>query len=354
MTLFLSLNLAFVLLLTASCGTADRREDSSSSKPALDDRSKEGIVAYMDGIIRDGYILSGQHCGDGDNIESKYADVKRLYELTGHKPALLGADYGWKFNNDFPVINRRLAGHWDSGGLVTVSWHANNPFSDSPGYNPRINTIENKHSIDLSLLLETAPDNDAKNKYHKELNTIIDQLKYLRDRGVVVIWRPFHEMNGNWFWWGTDSFEDDQTNVDAFRNLWKDMYDLFTNHHGLTNLIWVYSPHAESDWTTNVSLYYPGPGYVDLVGASSYAAVPEIKDYEALEAFNKPVVMSEIGPDRDTYGNYDMALIPEIFAGKAAYFLQWHSWTGAAVSIVDNPNFEELMNDNRVINLGDL
>ena len=335
-------------------GNPARTQETNSSKPVLKDRSPEGIVAYMDEIIRGGFVISGQHCGDGDNIESKYADVKRLHELTGRKPALIGADYGWKWDNDFDVINRRLTGHWNSGGLVTVSWHANNPFSGAERYNPRINTIEHKHTIDLSRLLRSAPDSDAKRRYQTELKNVAGQLKHLHEQGVVVIWRPFHEMNGNWFWWGTDSFGNDQENVDDFHNLWVDMYDLFTNEHGLTNLVWVYSPHAESDWTTNVSLYYPGSGYVDLVGVSSYSAVPEIKDYEALAAFNKPLVMSEIGPSREQYGKYDLALLPGIFSGRAAYFLQWHSWTGAAVSIADNLNYDVLMNDNRIINLDDL
>jgi mannan endo-1,4-beta-mannosidase len=348
MNLFLPLGFLFISLLTASCG------ETGSSKPSLNDRSAEGIVAYMAEIIGQGYVISGQHCGDGDNIESKYADVEKLFEATGQKPALIGADYGWKWDNDFEIINRRLVEHWNSGGLVTISWHADNPFSDGTRFNPRINTIEHKEKIDLSLLLGSAPGNEARERYHKELNIVIGQLKYLHEQGVTVMWRPFHEMNGNWFWWGTDSFGNDQANIEAFHNLWIDMYEMFTLDHGLTNLVWIYSPHAETQWTTNVELYYPGHEYVDLVGVSSYSAVPEINDYEALKALGKPLVMSEIGPGRDSYGNYDQALIPEVFSGRAAYFLQWHSWRNAKVSIVDNLNYDVLMNDARIINLEDL
>ncbi|TVR69463.1 MAG: hypothetical protein EA408_12660 [Marinilabiliales bacterium] len=323
--------------------------------PRLSDRTPSGIVSFMGSVIESGHIISGQHCGDGDNIDLVYErEVERLFDLTGSRPALIGADYGWKPDNDFDVINRRLIDHWNEGGLVTISWHADNPFSDSDRYNPRINTVAGKGSIDLSMLLSTAPENEAGRRYFDELDIVIKNLEYLRDNGVVVIWRPFHEMNGNWFWWGTDSFGDGQTNVDAYVSLWRDMYDIFVNRHGLTNLVWVFSPTTVESYTAGADTYYPGGDYVDVVGLSSYKPVPELKDYAVLSKFGKPFVMSEIGPDRETYGKFDQMLLVEYLSGKAAYFLQWHSWTGAKVSIVDNLNFDRLMEDPRVITLEDL
>ena len=345
--------LLITFLINSGFLTAD--PDKPVSKPELSDRTPAGITSYMGSIIKSGHIITGQHCGDGDNINTVYErEVEGLFALTGRKPALIGADYGWKWDNDYPVINNRLVDHWNEGGLVTISWHANNPFSGSTRFNPRINTVNEKATIDLSLLLRKAPENEARTRYLNDLEIVIENLKYLRDQGVVVIWRPFHEMNGNWFWWGIDSFGDDQTNVEDYKNLWADMYDMFVNEHRLTNLVWVYSPTTEESYTAKVDTYYPGSEYVDIIGLSSYNPVPELKDYKKLVRLEKPFVMSEIGPDRDNYGNFDQKLLIDMLSGKAAYFLQWHSWTNAKVSIVDNLNFDIMMADPRVINMGDL
>jgi len=58
-----------------------------------------------------------------------------------------------------------------------------------------------------------------------------------------------------------------------------------------------------------------------------------------------PVVLSEVGPTDDAYGNWDEEQLAELLKGKAAYFLQWHSWPGADVAIINNRNANTMMND---------
>ena len=64
---------------------------------------------------------------------------------------------------------------------------------------------------------------------------------------VPVLWRPLHEANGRWFWWGAKGPE-------PLRKLWQMMFVNFTAKHRLNNLIWVFSPGAETD----LADWYPG------------------------------------------------------------------------------------------------
>jgi len=85
------------------------------------------------------------------------------------------------------------------------------------------------------------------------------ELQKLEDADIPVLWRPLHEAEGGWFWWGAKGSS-------ALKELWVIMYDRMTTHHGLDNLIWVFT-HTSSlseDW-------YPGDAYVDIVGYDGYA-----------------------------------------------------------------------------------
>ncbi len=79
-------------------------------------------------------------------------------------------------------------------------------------------------------------------------------LKKLYDANVPVLWRPFHEMNGIWFWWGNRPGEG------GIKELWKIMYYRYTDHHRLNNLIWVWNHNTPEQ----VRELYESPRVVTL------------------------------------------------------------------------------------------
>jgi len=325
---------------------------ASGQTARLKDRTKDGILAYLNMVVKDSTIMVGQYCGVGSNTSAGYHEfVEGLKEATGKYPALLSVEYGYTPGNDLKAINKFAIDHWNKGGLVTISWHADNPWQK--GYDCRWNTIEHKDSINFSMLLKSAPSSEAKAAYRAELMSVGLALKELQEQGVMVLWRPFHEMNGFWFWWGAND-QADPTNAAAFRLLWKDMYDTFTKDLGLHNLIWIYGANAYSKWVAPVEALYPGDAYVDIVGTDIYTKAPEFKDYPVLKTFKKPIVVCEIGPSEESYGRYDELDIVRTYRGKAAWFLQWSSWTNAKVAIKDNLNFKEMMHSPGVITLDKL
>ena len=90
------------------------------------------------------------------------------------------------------------------------------------------------------------------------IDAVAGKLRRLRDARVPVLWRPFHEMNGHWFWWSKGTPE-------QFRALWVLMHERFTSHHRLDNLLWVWS----GSYAARPECY-PGDAYVDFVGSDAY------------------------------------------------------------------------------------
>lgn len=343
------------ITLIVACDDLDKfvnPQQPVTPAPKLEDRSKQAILDYFDQVVNDGYVVSGQHCGDGpDQTAAFYEDfIETLAVQTGKYVGIVGADFGYNPSVVYPV--NTLVDHWNNGGLITVSWHADNPFVD--GYEVRWNSVENKRSIDLLALLKDADDSDARSNYRTELDNIATTLLKLKEAGVTVIWRPFHEMNGDFFWWGIDDYSNNQTNEAAYVALWKDLYETLTVDYGLDNLIWTYAPMSSASWNADVLAYYPGSDYVDLVGVDYYGTVPDFPDYEELSTLNKTIVMAEAGPASESYGNWNEMDLVDVLKGKAAYFLQWHSWEGADVAIIDNLNADTMMNSTTTITRDEL
>ena len=324
-------------------------KENNDHRFEISKKSKKELLEYFESVIKDSLVIVGQHSGDGFNTPEFFEKYfQSLHKETNRVPLLLGIEYGWHAKNDLKVINSYAINHAEKGGLVTVTWHVDDPFID--GYTPRRDPVKDK--VDVKKLLRNAPDSEAKLNYRKELMSVGNALNELKQQGIIVLWRPFHEMNGSWYWWGADDQLNPSNRTDYIA-LWKDMYETFTQELNLDNLIWVYGPNASvQGYTQPVDYYYPGDHYVDIVGVDIYSKEPEFKDYTTLAKLNKLVVVSEIGPSKEGYGKYDEMEIIEKLRGKAAWFLQWHSWKNADVAIIDNLRFKEMMNSPFAITLG--
>ncbi len=329
---------------------------SSSSNtpegPVFDGRNKDTILNYFESLIENKQLIVGQQCGDAPDSTWWYYNtyVDQLVDKTGRHVGLIGADFGWSSGDNYPV--QTLIDHWREGGLVTVSWHADNPFIDK--VDVYWDTVKDKDEIHLTALLKGEKQTKAWTSYRTELDKVAGALQKLRDAGVTVIWRPFHEMNGDFFWWGTNAHGNKQTNEADYKALWIDLYNTLRRDYGLDNLIWTYSVVPSETWYAEVTAYYPGNEYVDIAGMDYYGNQPDFPHYEELKALGKPIIISEMGPREAGYGNWNMMDVVNKLKGKAAYFMQWHSWNGAAVAIIDNKNSIEMMNSDAVITRDEL
>lgn len=171
-------------------------------------------------------------------------------DITGSHPAFIESDFMWYDYQNFEDSDiEAMILHYNQGGIIGYAWH----FRDSEG---------NFYLSNNNITLASDIVNDKNGKrdwfYNQIDSFIIPAFNKFKDLDIPVLLRPFHEMNGNWFWWG------DQTN-----NNYIELYRLFVDYlrvtKGFNNLIYVWSPNADFE-----SSYYPGDEYVDIVGLDYY------------------------------------------------------------------------------------
>lgn len=307
------------------------------------------VLTYLQGLSQkaNNRVLSGQNAGMGSNAVAGFTNyVEKLQQQTGKWVALLGADYG--FDVDPAAItqaNQTLKKHWQAGGLVTVSFHFANPFTGGDSWDTS--------GVDLAAL--TDPSSWIYPKWKGWLDQLAAGLADLKSAGVVVLWRPFHEMNGNWFWWSMDGGS--RASKGSFVALWQQMFDYFTKTKQLDNLLWVYSVNVQlSTYLKPVAHYYPGNNLVDVVGIDYYRDDTDDLDangsYTSLAALGKPVAITEIGAKNQRDGSFDNTVIIKgikAHTPKAVWWLTWHSWPGASVAMADCQNAAALINDPWVV-----
>lgn len=199
-------------------------------------------------------VLSGQQT---------LADIAYIQSVTGRIPALgvfdlidysvSRQDHGATPDETTEEI---IAWQQATGGLVSICWHWNAPTDliDEPGKEWWRGFYTYATTFDLELALADTSSWRYK-ALLRDMDVIANELRKLYNAGIPVLWRPLHEASGGWFWWGAKGSE-------PFQKLWKLMYDRFTHHFGLHNLIWV-STHGDYSW-------YAGDDYVDIVGLDIY------------------------------------------------------------------------------------
>lgn len=250
-----------------------------------------------------------------------------IYKNTGKYPAIRGLDY---MNDDFDGVNKRAEEWHKKGGIVTICWHCGSDFS---------------HSWDECMKTEIADWDKALTEGTAEYKALIagmdkaaDALKELKEKDIPVLWRPFHEFDGGWFWWGKGG-------ADNFVKLWRIMYDRYTNHWELDNLIWVlgYSGNGRG-----YDKWYPGDKYVDIAGADSYNDGANANLYTKVQdvvGSEMPICFHECGriptSEQLADGNADWV-----------WFMTWH--TEHITDHNDTAVLKEIYNDEYVITLDEL
>ncbi len=241
------------------------------------------------------YTLSGQQ--ESTWMGSEDYEFEIIRNASGRLPAVRGLDY---MGDDFAGCNRRAISWYKQGGIVTICWHCGSDFRGS-------HTESMETNLDWSKAL--TPGTNEYNNLIAGMDKGAKALLELKEAGVPVVWRPFHEFDGKWFWWGKGGPEN-------FKKLWQIMYDRYTNYWGLDNLIWSlgYCGDVNSGW-------YPGDAYVDIIGADTYVNHTDslVNMYQrTAQIAQKPVCLHENGPIPD----------PDKMAADNAdwlWFMTWHT-----------------------------
>ena len=216
-----------------------------------------------------------------------------MHALTGKYPALWGTDFISNGTSDpGPRIVHDAIAKYRDGYIITLMWHAGRPIDDPPfGWSQ---SIQGKLTAAQWKELVT-PGTPLNVRWQKQEDVIAGYLAQLRDAGVPVLWRPFHELNGVWFWWGN------HPGPNGVAKLYLMMYDRFVNVHHLDNLLWVWDANGPRDIPKDEAYdyapFYPGARFVDVLATDVYNFDYEQKDYDQLLrlARGKPIALGEVG-----------------------------------------------------------
>jgi len=231
------------------------------------------------------HVLFGQqdataygHGWEGDQDRS---DVK---SVTGSHPAIIGADF-MGFSGQSPqaiaknqqALLQNVTDTYNRGGISTVCWHFNNPVSNNGFYW--------NDSTSVAAMAAIKPGGTHHEQYKQLLNTIGEFAHRIRGSDgalIPVIFRPYHEFDGDWFWWGKK-----HTSREDFIAVWRFTVSYLRDSLQVHNFIYAFSPDCKFNSETEFLERYPGDDWVDIVGMDDYADFGRDGHYDLASAVNK-------------------------------------------------------------------
>ena len=325
----------FIFLFFASC-TLKPRTGQTSYQVQDNELTAEtqNLLKNLKEISSKGFMFGHQDdplygvTWEGDSGRS---DVE---SVVGDYPAVMGFDIG-RIEHDseknidnvsFDKIRQEIIRQYNRGGMVTISWHMDNPLTGGDSWDVAADGVV------TSIL----PEGEHHKKFIGWLLRAADFFNSLTtDEGVKIpiLFRPWHEHTGSWFWWGKE-----HCTVDEYKQLWYITRDFF-DQQGINNLLYAYSPDAQGPGDIYMERY-PGDAYVDLLGLDCYHRDNE-KGIEAYQQTlhtilsfmtgeagkrNKPIALTETGleaiPISDWWTN---VLFPVLDQYPVSYVLVWRN-----------------------------
>ena len=320
-----------------SCYTqhADTKNNLLSDTKA----TKETVNLYqnLNKSIDKGYFFGHQDdlaYGVKWKYEEGRSDIK---DVTGDYPAVYGWDLGGleyhKPNNidgvPFKNIKKWIKETYDKGGISTISWHIDNPL-----------TLKNSWDTTPGSFASILP-NGAKHDLYKSwldnAANFLSSLKGSDGKSIPILYRPFHELTGNWFWWCKNN-----ASPEEFKQIWKFTINYLRETKKLHNLIIVYNT-ADFKSKEEFLEYYPGDDMVDMISFDKYQYTDPTKDNsfvtdmqkqlqimnEVSVEHNKPMAIAETGYEQIPYANWWTKTLTEAIGNyKISYVLLWrnHGW----------------------------
>ncbi len=242
------------------------------------------------------HILFGhQHAleyGHGWSNEPNRSDIK---SVTGSHPAVVGIDFSdfsgrskEQIEKTKEVLRKNVIDTYERGGITTVSWHFNNPASEGGFYW--------KDGISTASMSLIKPGGSHHEQYKEILKTIADfahSVKAKDGKLSPMIFRPFHEFDGDWFWWGKS-----HTSREYFIAVWQFTVSYLKDTLGVHNFIYAFSPDNRFNSEAEYLERYPGDKFVDILGMDDYADFGRDGKYELDAGLKKLKIFSDLAIKR--------------------------------------------------------
>ena len=344
-------------MMMAACGP----------KAVVEKTQSELLMERLQTLQQKGY-MTGHQDDPFYGVHWEYEDSKSDVLLSvGDYPAVMGFDLGGIELGDaknldsvpFTRIHDELIAHHERGGIVTLSWHPRNPLTGGNAWDTSDSTV-------VRNVLKGGSQYEKFQTWMQRVGDFIATLKSDDGQPVPIIFRPWHENNGSWFWWGQKLCSDSD-----FCGLWDMLQDYLRDERGFDNLLWSYSPNLDGQWTQERFLQrYPGNGRVTLIGEDAYQWGAEedfVKqlsaDLDFISDFAKKngklFALTECGyknmPDSTWYTR---VLQPVMDKYPLSYFLLWRNYKeeyfGPVPGEATADDFRKLVASEKVLMLKDI
>lgn len=305
-------------------------------KRKLTKQSKQ-LISNLKETQNNGSYLVGHQDDLAYGVHWKYEESNSdVFQITEDYPALFGWDIS-KIEHDslnnidgvpFLKIKSFIEEAYNKGGVNTIGWHMDNPITDG-----------NSWDISKNIVPEILPKGTYNKKYNEWLDKGVTFFKSLKGKGgkkIPILFRPFHEFSGHWFWWGNKSCTPEQ-----YKKLWIYTHQYLASKK-VKNLIYVYNANdfsSKADFLKN----YPGNQYVDIISFDAYQFgnsendslfVEKVSGQLSLLAelgkeLNKPIALAETGYEQIPSTKWFSEVINKAIGDhKIAYILFWrnHGW----------------------------
>jgi mannan endo-1,4-beta-mannosidase len=344
---FKSLTVGLLLcLVCGACNTDQPGRPAPVPAPVTPNASPEAkaLLKFIDSLSRQ-HTLTGQHNFPNTKDASTLA-ASRAY---GKVPAVFGQDFGFAKPGDKDAVAARpdiiaeIRRQFAQGAIITLCWHAVPPTADEPvtfrpsrdgGTNGNLASVQGRLT-DQQWNEVITPGTELNKKWCSQVDVIAGFLKQLAAAHIPVLWRPYHEMNGDWFWWGG------RTGDNGTKVIYRQLFDRLVHYHHLDNLIWIWSVDRPTRADRQFVDYNPGTNYFDIAALDVYGSDFKQSYYDDLlvQAAGKPVALAEVGPPPSV----------TVLAEQPAW-TWWMSWAG---SVHHSDEVQALFDDPRSYSLSD-
>ncbi|MDO4319967.1 MAG: glycosyl hydrolase [Bacteroidales bacterium] len=332
--------------------TADIEFDIS---PAPVTQSATEAACRMYSFLYDNFgkrTVSGMMTGDmasADGNVLQHDDMRAVYDRSGKYPALVGFDFmnatgksgesGWA--RDYTRKTIELAKDtYRRGGIPAFTWHWRDPGRNSDNFYTKDTDMRISHAMNADGSWDKS--STLYRNIISDIHTVADYLLELQREGMACIFRPLHEADGGWFWWGCEGGE-------ICTRLYHLLYDEMVYVKGVRNVIWVLnSDISDPAWD-------PGEEYYDVISTDIYNSAFDYSSNSGafdnlcrLTGGRKIVALAENGPvpDIDCLSD-DEAMW--------SWWMPWYqTWNGNFADKTSREEWRKCMNDPRVITLDDM
>ncbi len=268
---------AFLIAGLVSCSSAKKVTDMEVKASSLRTVETQHLLRNLQDLPAKGFMFGHQDdtaYGIGWDGDRDRSDVK---SVCGDYPAVCGWDLGRielgadknLDNIPFDRIRQDITAQYLRGGLNTVSWHLNNPLTGGDAWDVKTDGV-------VTSILPGGAKHELFIAWLDKLASFLNSLTTADGKKIPILFRPWHEHTGNWFWWGKSHCTPQQ-----YKELWQMTHD-YLSAHGVNNLLYAYSPGSE-ETVEEYMERYPGDNYVDLLGFDCYPSA----DVQGTDAYRK-------------------------------------------------------------------